>query len=99
MQGDEYGPPTELEDAWFTQTVASLDYPKVKRDPKPMNGQMSLTDALNAPYCGCSDYDSADDQTCINCGHGVDWHEAHPSSRVSTESGDYVLFCVGRTDG
>lgn len=43
---DEYGPPTLEDDAWFTQYVASLDYPKVKRDPKPMQGQRTLMDAL-----------------------------------------------------
>lgn len=39
---DEYGPPTLEDDAWYTHAVVSLDYPKVKRGDKPMEGQESL---------------------------------------------------------
>lgn len=41
---DEAGPPTVEDDAWFTHAVASLGYPKGKRDPKPMDGQTNLFD-------------------------------------------------------
>jgi hypothetical protein len=39
---DGVGPPDELADAWFTQHVVSLNYPRVKRDLEPMSGQMRL---------------------------------------------------------
>lgn len=40
--GDGYGPPSELEDAWFTQFVASRGYPRPGRDPIQFNGQLDI---------------------------------------------------------
>lgn len=40
----ESGPPSLEDDAWLTHFVASLNYPKGRRDLKPMEGQMSITD-------------------------------------------------------
>lgn len=45
---DESGPPSLLDDAWFTQYVASLGYPRGKRDPIQANGQFSFQDYLLA---------------------------------------------------
>lgn len=39
---EETGPPTLEDDAWYTHAVVSLDYPKVKRGDKPMEGQMTF---------------------------------------------------------
>lgn len=41
---DGYGPPTMEDDAWYTHAVVSLGYPKLRRDPKPANGQMTILD-------------------------------------------------------
>lgn len=39
---DGVGPPTWEDDAWYTHAVVSRGYPRVKRDPKPAEGQMLL---------------------------------------------------------
>lgn len=49
---DEAGPPTIEDDAWFAQHVASLGYPRVKRDPQPMPGQTVIEWAEAPPGWG-----------------------------------------------
>lgn len=41
----EYGPPTELDDAWFTHHVASLGYPRGYKDPV-IDGQLDIVTYL-----------------------------------------------------
>lgn len=43
---DEYGPPTEEDSMWFHEHVRAAEYPKVKRGDKPMEGQMTLREAV-----------------------------------------------------
>lgn len=47
---DESGPPTLEDDLWFLEHVIAAGYPKVKRAPEPMEGQVSLFTALNGPW-------------------------------------------------
>lgn len=47
---DESGPPTLEDEMWFHLHVRAADYPKVNRDPEPMEGQTSLFTALNGPW-------------------------------------------------
>jgi hypothetical protein len=42
---DGVGPPTPMDDMWFHEHVRAAGYPRVKRDPEPMNGQVAL-------FCG-----------------------------------------------
>lgn len=51
---DEAGPPTPEDDMWFHEHVRAAGYPKVKRDPKPMPGQMPLLTYTKdqPPVCG-----------------------------------------------
>lgn len=37
----DYGPPSQLDDAWFTHHVASLGYPRGYKDPV-INGQLDI---------------------------------------------------------
>lgn len=37
----EYGPPSQWDDAWFTQWVVSLNYPKGWKNPM-IDGQMDM---------------------------------------------------------
>lgn len=41
---DGAGPPTAEDDMWFLEHVVAAGYPKVKRDPEPYPGQLSIED-------------------------------------------------------
>lgn len=44
---DGYGPPTREDDAWFQEWVVSRGYPKLRREPKQMDGQLRIPASLD----------------------------------------------------
>lgn len=44
---DGYGPPSWIDDIWFSHHVVALEYPKVRLGDVQYEGQMSIEDALD----------------------------------------------------
>lgn len=47
---DEYGPPTLEDEMWFHEHVRAAEYPKVRRGDKPMEGQTTIHEFVEAHW-------------------------------------------------